>query len=211
MLNSRLNCNQKRGSKNTQHTDCLQRTQASMSSWSTRHSSDLRSIHNTLTAYWIITRSKTYKCFASISTTKQILQHPSPASPIHTDVNKGKLSHYITDYTHFPKAQAFFPSNVHKNTSFPVLCSLSLSFLCNSSTDYQAQRKVLAFSQAILAHRTFHRYVKKRSPLLPPKPLKVSWSYSSNYLLHQNQTSYLSSPSNYLSIPHTSSPLSLTS
>jgi hypothetical protein len=58
----------KRGSKITRHTDCLQRTQASMFSWSTPQFRP-PIFHSTLIAYWLfqtnITRSKTYKCFAS--------------------------------------------------------------------------------------------------------------------------------------------------
>jgi hypothetical protein len=68
----------------------------------------------------------------------------------------------ITLHTiHIPKAQACFPSNVHKNTSFLVLCTLSLESLCSSLTDCQAQQKVLAFSQTILANKTSHGYVLK--------------------------------------------------
>ncbi len=64
-------------------------------------------------------------CFHT--TIEHNLQHTSLPSPIHTDVNRGELFplHYKL-YT-FPKAQAFFPSNVHKHTSFPVLCTFSLS------------------------------------------------------------------------------------
>ncbi len=36
------NVTKKRGSENTQHIDCHQRTQVSMFSWSTPHSSNLR-------------------------------------------------------------------------------------------------------------------------------------------------------------------------
>ncbi len=74
--------------------------------------------------------------------------------------HQGKLSYYITDYIHSPKAQAFFPSNVHK-TPDSQCCLVSLESFYSSLTDYQAQRKVLASSQAILANRAFHRYVHK--------------------------------------------------
>ncbi len=38
------------------------------------------------------------------TTTEQISHHPSPASPIHTNANKGNS--FITNYIHCPKAQA---------------------------------------------------------------------------------------------------------
>ncbi len=41
--------------------------------------------------------------------------------------------------------------------------SLSLEFLYSSLAKYQAQRKVLAFNQALLANRTSHHYVFQRS------------------------------------------------
>jgi hypothetical protein len=83
-------------------------------------------IHNSLTAYWIITRSEMCKSFAPTqqqSIFYSIRPLPRPSTQMST---KGTFSLHYRLYT-FPKAQAFFPLNVHKNTNFPVLCSLSLS------------------------------------------------------------------------------------
>ncbi len=92
------------------------------------------------------------------TTTGQISQHPSPASPIHTNASPGNS--LILNYIHCPKAQAWFPSNVHKTRdSQCCLVSLPFEFLYSSLARCQAQRKVLAFSQALLANRTSHRYV----------------------------------------------------
>jgi hypothetical protein len=81
----------KRASENTQHTDCLQRTHASMFSWSTPHSSTFD--HTQHTSCLLILSYEHYKikdvqvlCFHT--TTEQILQYPSPASPTHTNANK---------------------------------------------------------------------------------------------------------------------------
>jgi len=85
----------------------------------------------TLTAYWLfqtnITRLNTCKCLASHTTTKQVLQYPSPALPIHTDANQENS--FITLQTMYisRKHKLAFPSNVHKNTRFPVPSSLSPS------------------------------------------------------------------------------------
>jgi hypothetical protein len=90
--------------------------------------------HSILIAYWHlqtnITRSKTYKCLAFHTTTEHVLQHPSPASPIHIDASQGNS--FITLQTMYisRKHKLAFPSNVHKNTRFPVPSSL---FRSNSS------------------------------------------------------------------------------
>jgi hypothetical protein len=83
-------------------------------------------IHISLIAYWIITRSKTCKSFAPTqqqSRCYSIRPLPRPFTQMST---KGNF--LITSQTiHIPKAQACFRSNVHKNTSFHVLYTLSLS------------------------------------------------------------------------------------
>jgi hypothetical protein len=81
--------------------------------------------------------------------TEQILQHTSPASPIHRDVIKGELFHYITDYTHFESTSLLSIQCSQKHQLPSAVYSLSLESLCSSLTDCQAQRKVLAFSQTI--------------------------------------------------------------
>jgi hypothetical protein len=90
-------------------------TQASMCSWSSSHNSNLRS--STPINYLLTLSDACYEikdiqelCFRI--TTEQISKHPSPASPIHTTASKGNS--FITDYIHCPKAQAWFPSSVHK-------------------------------------------------------------------------------------------------
>jgi hypothetical protein len=93
--------------------------------------------------------------------TKQILQHTSPASPIHTDVNKGELSHYITDYTHSESTNLLSIQCSQKHQLSSAVYSLSLESLCSSLIDCQAQRKVRAFSQTILANKASHGYVLK--------------------------------------------------
>jgi len=100
------------------------------------YSTQLRPLisHNILTAYWHlqtnITRSKTYKCLVFHMTTEQVLQHPSPASPIHT--NASQENSFITLQIMYisRKHKLAFPSNVRKNTRFPVPSSL---FRFNSS------------------------------------------------------------------------------
>jgi hypothetical protein len=63
-------------------------------------------------------------CFHT--TTEQVLQYPSPASPIHTDASKGN-SLIALQTMYIPrKHKLAFPSNVHKNTRFLVLSNLSL-------------------------------------------------------------------------------------
>ncbi len=149
------------------------RPQASLFSWSSSPKSDLCSSENTnclLTlpkAHYKI-RDVQVLCFHT--TTGQISHHPSPASPIHINASKGNS--FITNYIHCPKAQAWFPSNVHKTRFQCCLISLSLEFLYSSLARYQAQWKVLAFSQALLANITSHHYVFKDPYPLPPESLK---------------------------------------
>jgi hypothetical protein len=83
-------------------------------------------IHGSLTAYWIITRSKTCKSFAPTQWQSRFYSIRPLPRPFTEMSSKGNF--FITLQTiHISKAQACFPSNVHKNTSFLVLCILSLS------------------------------------------------------------------------------------
>jgi hypothetical protein len=97
----------------------------------------------------------------SHTTTEQMLQHTSPASPIHTDVNKRKLSHYIIDYTHSESTSLLPVQCSQKHQLLSVVYALSLSSLCSSLINCQAQQKVLAFNQTILTNKAFHGYVLK--------------------------------------------------
>jgi hypothetical protein len=151
-------CNQKEKVRNHTAHSLPSRPQVSMFSWSISHNSNLRSsspINCLLTLSDAHYKIKDVQVFYFHKTTEQISQHPSPASPIHTNASKGNS--LITDYIHYPKAQAWFPPAVHKTPDSLV----SLESLCSSLTNYQAQRKVLAFSQAFLANRASHRYVYK--------------------------------------------------
>jgi hypothetical protein len=123
-------CHQKKEGPNiTQHIDCFQRTQAPMFSWSTPYSSGLR--HHT--THWLPTDSFR-RTLQNHRRTNALLPHNNRADftvsiscLVHSHkCQLGKLSHYITDYTHSPKAQACFPSNVHK-TSDSQCCLVPFS------------------------------------------------------------------------------------
>jgi hypothetical protein len=94
-LSNDTNVTKKKGSEITQHTDCLQRPQASMFSWSTSQSSNLRSSSPT---NCLLTLSNTHYKIKDVQvlyfhkTTEHISHHPSPGSPIHTNASKGNLS-----------------------------------------------------------------------------------------------------------------------
>jgi hypothetical protein len=117
---------------------------------------------------------KDVQVFCFHTTTEQILQYPSPASPIHTDANKGN-SLITLQIIHIPRKHklGFHQMFTKTPASQCFVVSLSFEFLCSNLTDYQAQRKVLAFSQAILACRAFSSLCPQISPFLPPKPLKI--------------------------------------
>jgi hypothetical protein len=70
---------------------------------------------------------KDIQVFCFHTTTEQVLQYPSPASPIHTDASKGNS--LITLQTmYIPlKHKLAFPSNVHKKTPDSQCCLVSLS------------------------------------------------------------------------------------
>jgi hypothetical protein len=73
------------------------------------------------------------------------------------------LSSHYGLYT-FPESTSLLSIKMftkHQISSVIEPLSLSLKFFCSSLTDYQAQRKVLAFSQAILVNRAFPLHVHK--------------------------------------------------
>ncbi len=93
------------------------------------HSTQLRppKMYNSLTVCWILTNVKNAQELCSYTPTKQISQHVSPASPIHTEFNKRGTFSLHCRLIHILKTQAFFQSNIHRNTSFLILCTVFLS------------------------------------------------------------------------------------
>jgi hypothetical protein len=100
-----------------------------------------------------------YKCFAY---TQQSVDFTSsiPCLAHSHRCQQRKLFHHKL-YT-LPESTSLISIKRSQN-QIPVLSSLSFSleFLYSSLARYQAQRKVLAFSQALLANRTSHHYVSK--------------------------------------------------
>jgi hypothetical protein len=71
----------------------------------------------------------------------------------HADASQGHF-HIASQTMYTPKAQAFFPPDVTKTPDFPTLSSVPLSLKFSAATtrlNYQAQRKIQAFSQDRLA------------------------------------------------------------
>jgi hypothetical protein len=125
---------------------------------------------------------KNVQILCSHTTIEQILQYPSPASAIHTDANQGNsLITLQTIYIPRKHELAFHQMFTKTPDSQCCLLSLSLLFLCSNLTDYQARRKVLAFSQAILANRASYRYhyndrlfsLLKTPPISSSSPSKI--------------------------------------
>jgi hypothetical protein len=78
----------KRGCENTQLANCFHRTHVSMFAWATHCSSDLPECATHWLSDGSSQTSKTRKSSCSHTPTKQIPQHVSLASPIHTEFNK---------------------------------------------------------------------------------------------------------------------------
>ncbi len=200
------NCNQKERVRNSHNTltACTTPSVHVFSIFSTQFKPLI--FHNTLTAYWLfqmhITRSKTYKCFASTHNNRADFTASISCLTHSHKCQQGKLSHYRL-YT-LSESTSLISIKCSHDTRFLVLSSLSLESLCSSLARYQAQQKVLAFSQALLTYRIPHNHIYKGANLLPPESLKISWSYSPKLSLLPKSNLLIFSPNNYLSIPHTS-------
>ncbi len=97
-----------------------------MFSLSTTHSTNLRFSSPTdclLTLSDAHHKIKDVQALYFHKTTKQISQHPSPASPIHTNASQG--SFLITDYIHLPESTSLMSINYSQNTRSLTLSSLS--------------------------------------------------------------------------------------
>jgi hypothetical protein len=92
----------------------------------------------------------------SHTTTEQISQH---TPHLHRCQQKGNVLITLQTYTHSESTSLLSAQCSQKHQLPSVVYSLPLKSLCSSLTDYQAQRKVLAFSQTILANKAFHGYV----------------------------------------------------
>jgi len=103
-----------------------------------------------------------YKCFASTQQQSRFYNIHLLPRPFTQMPARETLSLHYRLYA-FPKSTRSLFHQMFTKTPDSQCClvSLSLQFLCSSLTDYQAQRKVLAFGQAILANRASHCYVHK--------------------------------------------------
>ncbi len=134
-----------------------------------------------------------HKCFASTQQQGRfhiILPLPRPFTQMPAKETLSLQTIYITR-----KHKPDFHQTFTKPDSSAVQ-SLSLEFLYSSLARYQAQRKVLAFSQALLANRTFHHSVFKDPSPLPPKSLQSIDHTEKPTLPYQNPTFSFLLPSN---------------
>ncbi len=123
-----MECNQKRGSEFTQHTDCLHDPRRSCLPDLLPYSSDLWSSLNTLTTYWhshthIVRSEMSLLCFHI--TTEQNSQDASPVPPTHTISSQRKSFH--SKLCTLLESTSLISIRCSENTGFPVLSALSLS------------------------------------------------------------------------------------
>jgi hypothetical protein len=181
----------KRGSEITQCSDCLHDPKLPCildllhevhTFEITQHTDSLL----TLTDVHCKTRDIQALCFDV--TTAQNSHHASPASPHSHKYQPRKFFHHKL-YT-LPESTSMIPIKSSQNIRSSMLSSLSLSLesLYSSLASYQAQRKILAFNQALLPlteQPTYH--------LLPSSFMSASLLFCSSRCSQRKSFSYQTS------------------